>query len=95
MRKLVSYCKHYSTHYDAIKPQEIQTDAKKKSLVKYFPMGVIYFIVPFNFPLFLTFKGGLSALMVGNSIISRNSDSTPLLGNLIEEIVHEAGLNSG
>jgi succinate-semialdehyde dehydrogenase/glutarate-semialdehyde dehydrogenase len=46
-------------------------------------MGIVYNITPFNFPFFLVFKGGLPNLLLGNVIISRNSDSTPILGDKI------------
>lgn len=58
-------------------------------------MGVVYFIVPFNFPFFLAFKGGLPTLLLGNSVLVRTSDSTPLLGEKIEQLMKEAGFDSG
>jgi acyl-CoA reductase-like NAD-dependent aldehyde dehydrogenase len=45
---------------------------------------VIYLLVPFNFPLWLTFKGGIPNLYLGNSLLMRNSDSTPQLAEKIE-----------
>jgi acyl-CoA reductase-like NAD-dependent aldehyde dehydrogenase len=46
-------------------------------------MGVVYYIIPFNFPFYLTFKGGLPNLLLGNTLLTRNADSTPLLGDKI------------
>jgi len=37
-------------------------------------------MVPFNFPFYLNFKGGLPNLLLGNCMLTRNADSTPLLG---------------
>jgi acyl-CoA reductase-like NAD-dependent aldehyde dehydrogenase len=50
-------------------------------------MGIVYCITPFNFPLYLTIKSSLPNLLLGNSILSRNSDSTPLLANKLEDIL--------
>jgi acyl-CoA reductase-like NAD-dependent aldehyde dehydrogenase len=47
-------------------------------------MGVVYNIVPFNYPLFLILKGGLPNLLLGNTIITRCADSTPLLGSFLQ-----------
>lgn len=93
--KTISFCKHYSQHFSDILPTEVKTDAKVKSHIKYEPIGTIYYIVPFNFPLFLNFKGGLPSLLLGNVMLARNSDCNPLLGKYIEELMVEAGFNSG
>ena len=84
--KTVSFCKHFSHNFNDVLPNQIKTDAKK-TLVKYDPLGTVYNIVPFNFPFFLNFKGGLSNLLLGNSLLVRNADSTPLIAKLTEELV--------
>ena len=61
--KTVSFCKHFSHNFNDVLPNQIKTDAKK-TLVKYDPLGTVYNIVPFNFPFFLNFKGGLSNLLL-------------------------------
>jgi succinate-semialdehyde dehydrogenase/glutarate-semialdehyde dehydrogenase len=73
----------------------VKADAKVKTLIKYLPMGIVYGIVPFNFPFYLVLKSGLPNLLLGNSLLSRSSDSTPLLGNKVEEIFKESGFSSG
>ncbi len=85
--KTISFCKYYSKNFNDILPTQIKSDAKVKTLVKYLPMGVVYSIVPFNFPFYLAFKGGLPNLLLGNVLLSRNSDSTPLLGDKIEQVM--------
>ena len=93
--KTISFCRHYSTHFNDIIPTQIKTDARVKTLIKYLPMGIVYHIVPFNFPFFLGFKGGLGNLLLGNVCLTKNSDCNVLLGKLTEEIFVEAGYDSG
>lgn len=50
-------------------------------------MGIVYLIVPFNFPLYLTFKGGITNLLVGNCLLVKCSSSCPGLGDLIEKLL--------
>ncbi len=76
-------------------PTHAKSDAKKKTLIKYFPLGTIYYIVPFNFPFYLNFKGGLPNLLLGNTLLTRNADSTPLVGKIVEELMVSAGFDSG
>jgi len=81
--KTITFCKYYSKNFNDLLPTQVKSDAKVKTLVKYLPMGIVYTIVPFNFPFFLAFKGSLPNLLLGNAVLARNSDSTPLLGEKI------------
>lgn len=81
VNKVVSHARYYAKHFDAFtRPTLIPHEAKKKTLIKYKPLGIIYYIVPFNFPFWLTFKGGLGNLILGNCLLLRPSPLTPCLG---------------
>ena len=47
--------------------------------------------MPFNYPFWLPFKSGIPNIALGNSILLRSSDSTPLIWLAIEELFREAG----
>lgn len=79
---------------DFLKPQVV-TSGKVKNLVEYHPVGPIYIIVPFNFPFDLSFASSLPCLLIGNTVLYRPADSTPLTGKAIEELMIEAGFNNG
>jgi len=93
--KTIRFCKYYSENYQPILPQEVNAGAKKHAFVKYFPTGILYFLVPFNFPLYLSLKGGLPNLLLGNVIMARFADSCPNVGRVVEDIMIKAGLNNG
>jgi acyl-CoA reductase-like NAD-dependent aldehyde dehydrogenase len=48
-------------------------------------------MTPFNFPFWLIFKAGIPMLCTGNTILSRTSDSTPQVGELVEKIFLDSG----
>ena len=52
-------------------------------------------MIPFNFPFYLNLKGELPTLLAGNTIIARNADSCPTVGQIIEEIMIKAGFDNG
>ena len=60
-------------------------------------MGTIFHVIPFNYPIWLVFKSCIPSLALGNSIIMRPSDCSPLTGLAMEElfrfgvIIREAG----
>lgn len=95
VNKAIRFCKYYSENYAPILPQQVQGDGKKHVLVKYLPLGTIYYMVPFNFPFYLNFKGGLPNLLLGNVLLARNADSCPTIGRIIEECMNKAGFNNG
>lgn len=95
VKKVVSFCNYYGSEFHPLAPQKIKTPAKKHAFVKYLPLGTIYFLVPFNFPFYLNFKGGLPNLLLGNTLLARNADSCPNVGRLIEETMIEAGFSNG
>lgn len=94
--RAISHCRYYAKHLpEYLAPTQLKTEAKRKTLIKYEPLGVIYYIIPFNFPFWLSFKGLTSTLLLGNSVIIRPADSTPMVGEAIQQIFDKAGLDNG
>ncbi|HAN17694.1 MAG: aldehyde dehydrogenase [Bacteroidetes bacterium GWC2_33_15] len=67
----------------------------KEGLVKYFPVGLIAGIAPFNFPLNLAVHKIAPAIASGNAIILKPARSTPLSVLELAKIVDETDLPKG
>jgi len=68
----------------------------KVSLVERQPLGVVSVISPWNVPLLLSSRGLGVALAVGNTIVLKPSEETPVTGGLmLAEVFEEAGIPSG
>jgi aldehyde dehydrogenase (NAD+) len=68
----------------------------KISLVMRVPLGVVSVISPWNFPMILSSRGFAPALAVGNCVVLKPSEETPVAGGLLfAEILEEAGLPPG
>lgn len=68
----------------------------KISLVMRVPLGVVSVISPWNFPMILSARGFAPALAVGNCVVLKPSEETPVAGGLLfAEILEEAGLPPG
>jgi glyceraldehyde-3-phosphate dehydrogenase (NADP+) len=67
----------------------------KEGIVKYFPIGLISGISPFNFPLNLTSHKIAPAIAAGCPIILKPARSTPLSALELGRIAYEAGLPKG
>ncbi len=67
----------------------------KTSYIEYFPRGVIGVISPWNFPFQLAVLPMISALIGGNTVVLKPSEVTPMTGELIRNLFHEAGFPPG
>ena len=60
------------------------------------PLGVVSVISPWNFPLLLSVRGFAVAMAIGNTIVLKPSEETPLSGGLLlAEVFEAAGLPAG
>lgn len=74
----------------------LPSDLGKLSLVVREPLGVVSVISPWNFPVILSSRGIAVALAVGNAVVLKPSEETPVSGGLIlAEILEEAGVPKG
>lgn len=82
-------------------PQEIfdlDRSAKGRNLVgeyRYFPVGVVFGISPFNFPLNLAVHKIAPAIATGCPIILKPSSKTPLTMELLKRIIDKTDMPSG
>jgi aminomuconate-semialdehyde/2-hydroxymuconate-6-semialdehyde dehydrogenase len=59
------------------------------------PCGVVGLITPWNLPLYLLSWKTAPALAMGNSIVAKPSEITPMSATVLAEILHEVGLPAG
>lgn len=70
-------------------------DGKENRLYR-LPVGVVGVISPFNFPLLLSVKSVAPALALGNAVVLKPHQNTPICGGgLVAKIFEEAGLPAG
>ncbi|MGW2423263.1 aldehyde dehydrogenase family protein [Streptomyces sp. NPDC001709] len=68
----------------------------KENRVYRVPVGVVGVISPFNFPFLLSIKSIAPALALGNAVVLKPHQNTPIAGGtLIAKIFEEAGLPGG
>jgi acyl-CoA reductase-like NAD-dependent aldehyde dehydrogenase len=74
----------------------LPSDHGKLSLVMREPLGVVSVISPWNFPVILSSRGIATALAVGNCVVLKPSEETPVAGGLLlAEALAEAGVPAG
>jgi succinylglutamic semialdehyde dehydrogenase len=61
----------------------------------YKPNGVVAVIAPFNQPVLYPIRSIISALLLGNTVVYKPSEHTPLVGQVLSEAMHHAGIPKG
>lgn len=59
------------------------------------PIGVAALITPWNLPLYLLSWKVAPALGMGNTVVAKPSEMTPLTANALAEIIHDVGIPPG
>ena len=59
------------------------------------PVGIAGLITPWNLPLYLLSWKIAPAIVMGNTVVAKPSELTPLTANLLAEVIHEVGLPAG
>lgn len=71
-------------------------DGTKENRLYRVPVGVVGVISPFNFPLLLSLKTVAPALALGNAVVLKPHQNTPVMGgSFLAKLFEEAGLPAG
>jgi len=91
IEKCAWVCEHYaeqSAHYLADRP--IKTE-NSESFVTFKPLGVIYMIMPWNFPFWQVIRGAAPTIMAGNTIVLKHASNVFGCALAIEQLFIDAG----
>lgn len=91
IEKCALVCEYYANNAEnMLAPRDIKTDMKK-SMVVYRPLGIIFAIMPWNFPFWQVFRFAAPNLMAGNAALLSHAPISTGTGLAIEALLREAG----
>lgn len=85
----------YAEALDKVGGEVVPADHHLVGLVTREPVGVVAAVVPWNFPLLMAAWKFAPALAVGNSVVLKPSEKSPLTAIRIARLAHEAGMPPG
>lgn len=89
--KCATAFRYYAEHGEALlQPEEIDTGAKTSG-IRYYPLGPVLAIMPWNFPFWQTVRFAAPALAAGNVALLKHAPSVPQCALLLEELFKNAG----
>jgi succinate-semialdehyde dehydrogenase/glutarate-semialdehyde dehydrogenase len=91
VKKCAWVCRYYAENAEEfLKDEVIETDARR-SFVRHDPQGIIFAIMPWNFPFWQVFRFAAPTLMAGNTAVLKHAANVFGSAEHIENIFKEAG----
>lgn len=88
-------CEYFATNAEEmLAPLTIPTEYSESG-VYFQPMGVLFAIMPWNFPFWQVFRCVAPALMAGNTVVVKHSPEVTGCALMIQEIIRNAGFPDG
>lgn len=93
--KCAGACDYYANHAaDCLRDEPINTDGSR-SYVRYEPIGCVFAVMPWNFPIWQVFRFLAPALMAGNVAVLKHASNVPGCADVIADALHGAGVPAG
>ncbi len=95
IEKSASACEYYADHaIDYLRDGMIATEAHR-SYVTYEPLGCVFAVMPWNFPLWQVFRFLAPGLMAGNVAVLKHATNVPRCADAIARVLRDAGIPDG
>lgn len=95
IEKSAAACEYYADHaIDYLRDGAIATEAQR-SYVTYEPLGCVFAVMPWNFPIWQVFRFLAPGLMAGNVAVLKHATNVPRCADAIAEVLREAGVPEG
>jgi succinate-semialdehyde dehydrogenase/glutarate-semialdehyde dehydrogenase len=88
-------CEYYAEHaIDYLRDGMIATEAHR-SFVTYDPLGCVFAVMPWNFPIWQVFRFLAPGLMAGNVAVLKHATNVPRCADAIANVLRDAGIPDG
>lgn len=91
----ISLFRYYAEALDKISDEVAPTPPGTVSLVRKVPVGVVGAVIPWNYPVDMVAWKVAPALAVGNSVVLKPAEESPLSALRLAELAAEAGMPDG
>ncbi|MDA9935063.1 NAD-dependent succinate-semialdehyde dehydrogenase [Candidatus Marinimicrobia bacterium] len=91
INKCIWLCNYYIANAEEyLSPEQIETEFYK-SYISFQPLGLVFGIMPWNFPFWQVFRYAVPALIVGNGVLLKHASNVQGCANAIEKCFKDSG----
>jgi len=91
IEKCVLVCRYYAERADEFLKPGKHSSSAGSSMVRFDPLGIVFAIMPWNFPYWQVIRCMAPALAAGNSVLLKHASNVPQCAENIENWVIKAG----
>lgn len=95
VRKCAATCRWYAEQGEALLAAETVPHPAGRAEVRHDPLGVVFAVMPWNFPYWQVVRFLAPALMAGNAVLLKHASSTPQCAAALVAAAAAAGLPDG
>jgi succinate-semialdehyde dehydrogenase/glutarate-semialdehyde dehydrogenase len=95
INKVLTAFDYYIANAPAMLKPEMVATAASKSYISFEPLGIIFSVMPWNFPFWQVFRFAVPSLMAGNITILKHAPCVSMCAEAIENAFKEAGVMEG
>lgn len=90
IEKCVSVCRYYAEKGEEFLSPQAQQTKDSKHWVQYEPLGIVFMIMPWNFPFWQCFRVLVPQLFLGNGVVLKHASNVTACALEIQKLVHIA-----
>lgn len=91
IEKCMWLCQHYAEYAEQYLADKVIDSDYLQSFVSYQPLGIIFAIMPWNFPFWQVMRFAVPNIAVGNGCLLKHASLSTGAGDLIEQLFLDAG----
>ena len=95
IEKCAWVCEYYAEHGPHMLEKEMVTTDAKENYVTLEPLGIIFAVMPWNFPFWQVLRFAAPALIAGNVGLLKHASTVPRCAEAIEHIFRACGYDEG
>lgn len=94
IEKCAATCDYMAEHGVKYLQPEVVPTGRADSFVSFEPLGIIFGIMPWNFPLWQIFRFAIASFLAGNGVIVKHAPNVTGVALSLEKLIHKAGFPS-
>ncbi len=93
--KCAATMRYYAEHSESLLEEESLPTGGRRSGVRFEPVGAIFAVMPWNFPLWQVVRMAVPTIMAGNVVVFKHAPNVPGCAKYIEDLFVRAGFPDG